>query len=199
MLPADLLAHEKARVNDRMSDPGGVRSKQAVKLQERVISIASWQARWDRSATTPGAVGRRWTHRLLPNIARWLSRPPTTFHLTQALTAHGCFRSYLTRFNRADDSYCSYCMNPDDTAEHTLFVCPRWQDERSTMVRLLRRSPHAGDVEDILCGPRPDELPDEPVARSRILDQAKTNRREFTSMVESIMASKEEDEREDQR
>eukprot|EP00102_Acyrthosiphon_pisum_P024004 XP_016661214.1 PREDICTED: uncharacterized protein LOC107884168 [Acyrthosiphon pisum] len=198
--PADLLAHERARVNDRLSDVGEIRNKQAVKLAERIITIRSWQARWDRSAAAPDSVGRRWTHRLLPDVSRWLSKPTMdlTYHLTQALTAHGCFRSYLTRFNRADDGYCTYCMCPDDTAEHTLFACPRWEDERATMVRILRRAPHAGDVEDILCGPLADELPDEPAARLRIVDQAKITRREFITMVESIMTTKEADEREDQ-
>jgi len=54
MLPADLLAHEKARVKDRLSEVGELRTKQAVKLEERKISIRSWQSRWDRSASTPG-------------------------------------------------------------------------------------------------------------------------------------------------
>lgn len=201
MPPADLLAHERARVKDRLSDVGEARSKQAVKLSEREITIRAWQARWDRSAATPDAVGRRWTHRLLPDISRWLSKPAMdlTFHLTQALTGHGCFRSYLTRFNRADDGYCTYCMDPEDTAEHTLFACPRWEDERATMARLLRRLPHAGDVEDILCGPRPEELPDEPNARSRLELQARTTRSEFLTMVEKIMTTKEADEREEQQ
>jgi len=201
MLPADLLAHERARVSDRLSDADEHRTKQAVKTREREISIASWQSRWDRAALAPGAVGRRWTHRLLPNVARWLTKPPMdlTFHLTQALTAHGCFRSYLLRFNRAEDSYCYYCMHPDDTAEHTLFDCPRWEDERSTLVRLLRRPPRPADVEEILCGPRSDDLPDDSAARLRILEQARTNRRELTGMIEAIMAAKEEDEREEQR
>lgn len=200
MLPADLLAHERARVKDRLSEAGELRPKQAVKLEERKISIRSWQSRWDRSAATPDAVGRRWTHRLLPDLARWLSKPPMdlTFHLTQVLSGHGCFRSYLRRFDRADDGYCFYCMDPDDTAEHTMFICPRWEDERASMARILRRPPHAGDVEDILCGPRPDELPDEPAARTRIADQAKINRFEFLAMVETIMTAKEEDEREEQ-
>lgn len=67
------------------------------------------------------------------------------------------------------------------------------------MVRILRRPPQAGDVEDILCGPRPDELPEEPAARwSRFADQAKTTRREFITMVETIMTTKEADEREEQ-
>jgi len=121
-----------------------------------------------------------------------------TYHMMQVLSAHGCFRSYLRRFNRADDGYCSYCLDPDDDAEHTMFVCPRWEDERAPMERILRRPPHAGDVEDILCGTRPDELPDNPAALSRIADQAKTNRREFITMVETIMTAKEADEREEQ-
>ncbi|XP_022162260.1 uncharacterized protein LOC111028033 [Myzus persicae] len=121
-----------------------------------------------------------------------------TYRLTQALSGHGCFRSYLLRFHRAEDSYCVYCMNPDDTAEHTLFACPRWEDERAVLTRILRRPPEAGDVQEILCGPQPDDLPDDPAARRRIAEQADINRREFITMVESIMNSKEEDEREEQ-
>jgi hypothetical protein len=67
------------------------------------------------------------------------------------------------------------------------------------MASLLRRPLHAGDVEEILCGPHIDELPDDLAARNRILDQARTNRREFITMVESIMTEKEEDERDEQR
>jgi len=89
-------------------------------------------------------------------------------------------------------------MDPDDTAEHTLFAYSRWEDERATMVRILRRPPHTGDVEDILCGPRPDELPDEPAARSRIADQAIITRGEFITMVETVMTTKEADERDEQ-
>lgn len=200
MLPADLLAHERARIKTRLEDVGEASTKSEIKKREREISITSWQSRWDRSAARPDAIGRRWTHRLLPDVARWLAKPTmsVTYRLTQALSGHGCFRSYLLRFHRAEDSYCVYCMNPDDTAEHTLFACPRWEDERAVLTRILRRPPEAGDVQEILCGPQPDDLPDDPAARRRIAEQADTNRREFIIMVESIMNSKEEDEREEQ-
>jgi len=58
---------------------------------------------------------------------RWLNKPPLnlTYHLSQALTGNGCFKSYFHKRDRAEDSYCVYCMDPDDTAEHTLFACPR--------------------------------------------------------------------------
>lgn len=108
MLPADFLAHE---------DPARRRGRtilNTIKKEEGIISINLWKSRWDRSAATPDVVGRRWTHRLLPDITRWLAKPEMslTYRLTQALSAHGCFRSYLHRFNRAEDSYCGYCMDP---------------------------------------------------------------------------------------
>lgn len=89
-------------------------------------------------------------------------------------------------------------MDPDDTAEHTMFSCPRWLDERSRMAEILRRPLNSSDVEEILCGPRPDELPDDSSARSRPLDQARINRQEYINMVESIMSAKETDDQEEQ-
>ena len=199
MIPADLLAHERARVRTRRED-GEPLTPAAIKREERTISIRAWQARWDRAATTPDAVGRKWTHRLIPNLARWLAKPTLvlTYHLTQALSGHGCFRSYLAKRDRAEDSYCGYCMDPDDTAEHTVFACPRWLDDRARLTDILRRPPNAGDVEDILCGPCPADLPDDTESRRRVLAQFAINRRELTAMCESILSTKEADEREEQ-
>jgi len=41
-------------------------------------------------------------------------------------------------------------------------------------------------------------MPDDPATRLRLMEQAKTNRQELITMIESIMATKEQDEREDQ-
>jgi len=194
MLPADLLATERARIRTRLDDQADETPTNTLKNQERAISIAAWQARWDRSNNA------RWTRRLIPNVSRWLAKPPLnlTYRLTQALSGHGCFKSSLYRFKRSDDSYCGYCMDPDDTAEHTLFVCPRWEDDRTRLAEILRRPPTAADVEEILCGPSTDAMPDDPATRLRLMEQAKTNRQELITMIESIMATKEQDEREDQ-
>jgi len=48
MLPADLLATERARVRVCLDDQTDDAPK-TVKNQGRIISIAAWQARWDRS------------------------------------------------------------------------------------------------------------------------------------------------------
>jgi len=193
MVPADLLANERARIRRRLDDQDDATSKQNVKHEERRISIAAWQARWNRSERA------RWTHRLLPNVSRWLSRPPfdMTIHLTQVPSGHGCFRNYLSKINRSDDSYCSYCMDPNDTAEHTVFMCPRWEDDRARMTEILRRPPNAGDVEDILCGPCLNDLPGDVTIRNRLLVQAKKTRDHLVEIIESIMSTKKEDEREE--
>jgi len=199
MMPADLLAHERARVKTRR-DEGESPTSAVIKAEDRSISIRAWQARWDRTPTVPDAVGQKWTNRLIPNISRWLAKPMLvlTYHLTQAMTGHGCFCSYLAKRNRADDSYCGYCMDPDDTAEHTEFDCPRWLDDRARLTEILSRPPNAGDVEDILCSPSLADLADDSFCRKRLISQAKTNHHELVTMIDSIMATKEEDEREDQ-
>jgi len=68
------------------------------------------------------------------------------------------------------------------------------------MVELLRRNPVAEDVQEILCRPRLQYLPPEATSQLRLLEQAKANlakKLEFVKMIESIISTKEDDERED--
>lgn len=77
--------------------------------------LQQWQTRWDRAASG------RWTHRLIPSISRWVSREhgEVDFHLTQILTGHGCFKSYLYRFKHEDDPFCTFCAKDIiEDAEH---------------------------------------------------------------------------------
>ena len=66
------------------------------------------------------------------------------------------------------------------------------------MAEILRRPPNWSDVEEILCGPLADDLPDDPSARLRLVEQARVNRQDFINMVEAIMSTKVADEREEQ-
>lgn len=66
------------------------------------------------------------------------------------------------------------------------------------MVEILQRSPVAEDVEEILCGPRLETLPDDAAAQYRVLAQSRRNRLELIVMIELILSIKENDEREDQ-
>ena len=85
-----------------------------------------WQRRWD--STVEG----RYTHRVIPNVADWTGRKYgfVTFHLTQALTGHGCFRSYLHRIGVYQSAECPECPGVDEDVEHAFFHCPRFKEER---------------------------------------------------------------------
>uniref|UniRef100_A0A2S2PN34 Retrovirus-related Pol polyprotein from type-1 retrotransposable element R1 2 n=1 Tax=Schizaphis graminum TaxID=13262 RepID=A0A2S2PN34_SCHGA len=124
-VPADLLGLERARIRSRLlADiaPGGTRSsKQAVKREERFYTVEEWQRRWEATRK------ESWTRSCIPSIARWLGRTvplvPLSFHMSQALTGHGCFKSYLYKRARAASPTCLQCMGGEDTVEHTLFEC----------------------------------------------------------------------------
>jgi hypothetical protein len=66
------------------------------------------------------------------------------------------------------------------------------------MTEIMRRSPNADDVEEILCGPLPHDLTEDTQTRRRITKQFEINRLEFIRMVETILSAKEKDEREDE-
>ncbi|XP_075210602.1 uncharacterized protein LOC142317956 [Lycorma delicatula] len=73
-----------------------------------------------------------WTKRLIPDIRPYLRREhgELTFVLTQLLSGHGSFNLY-GRKRRSSES-CLYC-GEQDTAEHTVFQCPRWEEDRMMM------------------------------------------------------------------
>jgi len=189
LIPADLLALERRRVAIRLSEADRSTTNNLIKIEERNISIRAWQNRWDRSSKG------RWTYNLIPDIARWMrSEPAATYHLTQALTGHGSFKSYLHRMCVAEDDECGYCGEPD-TAEHTLFYCIRWEDNRTKVASFLSgRPPVPADVMDLLCGPVEADERD-----VHLRDAFQRARVAFIEMVETIMATKEDDERYEQR
>ena len=93
-------------------------------------AMRAWQERWD------GTVNGAWTRRFIPNITKWVERGHGRlhFHLTQALTGHGCFRSYLKRIGRLDDDRCPACRQ-QETVEHVIVHCPRMGDLRRELMR----------------------------------------------------------------
>ncbi len=123
MIPIDILVNEARRIYETKRRSSSV--GQDIQAIERVKSMQSWQERWDT------AVKGRWTHRLIPLIEPWLKRKhgEVNYHLTQFLTGHGGYRSYLQRFGHDDTSLCPSCNKVEDP-EHVLFECPRFEAER---------------------------------------------------------------------
>ena len=45
--------------------------------------------------------------------------------MTQFLSGHGLFCSYLFRIEKMNSAECVYCSGKEDTPEHTFFECDR--------------------------------------------------------------------------
>lgn len=99
------------------------------KKEKREETIRKWQRKWN--ATRKG----KWTRTLIPDLRRWTARNgEVSFHLTQAMSGHGCFNAYLHKMGKRASPRCFYCKNPKDDAEHTIFECREGEDiRRSTL------------------------------------------------------------------
>lgn len=106
------------------------RSRRGIRKTARLHSMSRWQQEWD--TTEKG----RWTHRLIPDVSRWVSRKhgEINFHLTQFLSGHGCFRKYLHKFGHAESPLCPECGNLEETPEHVVFSCPRFETARNVII-----------------------------------------------------------------
>lgn len=121
VIPVALLAQERKRLYIRKRRTGEVGT-----ANERDATLAEWQRLWETEARG------RWTARLIPRLGPWISRKhgEVDYYLTQFLTGHGYFRSYLHRMGKMDSGVCLYCANETDDAYHTFFLCRKWAERR---------------------------------------------------------------------
>lgn len=120
--PINLLISERERLYHR--EDGNVESR---KIIEREVTLESWQQSWILNGDKA-----RWTKKIIPNLVIWTkcAHRKTDHYLTQALSGHGCFGTYLLRIGKKNNDTCFYCPE-SDSPEHTLFQCDRWQDKRN--------------------------------------------------------------------
>ncbi|KAI5751823.1 hypothetical protein M8J77_011204 [Diaphorina citri] len=126
VIPIDLILEERAITFQKSKED---------KERQRENTIQKWQARW--SGSTKGA----WTRKLIPEIKPWLERRhgEVGYYITQLLSGHGNFQYYKHRFKINEDPICMYCSD-EDTAEHTLFHCVRWESEREQLEHQINSS-----------------------------------------------------------
>lgn len=125
MMPIDILARKEKYLSElQVSSQSGL-----VNENVRTSCITEWQTRW--STSTKG----RWTFTLIPNVDDWCNRKHgfLNFYLTQFLSGHGCFRSYLHRFGHENSPHCPYCVVSVEDPEHVFFVCPRFDLQRTNL------------------------------------------------------------------
>lgn len=125
-------------------------SKKASGVSERPShreqSLIDWQTDWDRSKKG------EWTHRLIPRIKPWLERTQgeIDYYLTQFLSGHGGFGKYLHRIGKVDSPLCIVCRE-EETPEHVLFKCMRFDEERRMMYLHINPSTKAENLIDNMC------------------------------------------------
>lgn len=107
-------------IEERRERYMGIPKDEAKKAQ-----LEKWQSRWEQTDTG------RWTYEVIPDIERWINRKhgELDYHMTQAVSGHGCFNKYLHKFGKRNSPDCTYCSEEDD-ARHTLFECIRWEEQR---------------------------------------------------------------------
>lgn len=123
--------------------------------------------------------GKRICEAIIPIMEEWLDRKEKglTYHMTQIISGHGCFNVYLKRIGKEESATCSYCMDGEDDAQHTLEICTHWNEEREELKRTLG----SGDL-------RIDNI-----MKQIVRDQRKWD--EFRDFCGKVMRRKEEDEK----
>ena len=127
-VPIDLLAKERrkrwlARQENAENTRGEIRQQ----------TLCEWQHRWDSE------LRGRWTAKIIRNIPLWTERKfgEVNFYLTQFLSGHGYFCKYLYRMGKINSAACIYGDADEDDAEHTVFCCMKYENERSEVTRKL--------------------------------------------------------------
>jgi len=114
----------------------GLKRKREIIREEKAITYRKWR----RYLEGESQAGRRTLEAVLPVWESWLGRKHgmMSFHLTQLLTGHGVFYTYLKRIQKADSDSCPHCnQNLQDSMEHTLIQCEAWREQRVSLISKL--------------------------------------------------------------
>lgn len=100
------------------------------------------------------SVDGAWTKRLVPNVEAWCNRRhgELEFHMTQVMSGHGCFGTYLQRIRKEATSSCHHCVCLVDDAAHTLLECPAWDAERAAMNATIKAQLRADNFSEVILG-----------------------------------------------
>lgn len=127
--PIDILAKEQANVYKQRANNDET-SRNRLRDIEKERTMVNWQSRWENSPKG------RWTYRLIPCIKTWVNRKhgEVNYNITQFLTGHGGYRSYLYRFGHDSSPRCPQCTQEDESVEHVTFKCPRFDIPRARLM-----------------------------------------------------------------
>lgn len=171
MIPVHLLAKERQKMYIHIKE-----GQEVSKQEQRANTYKEWQQEWDQA--TKG----RWTYRLIKDVEKWSTRGfgNTDFHLTQMITGHGCFGSYLYKYKKRLSPEGVDCKAVVDSAEHMIFVCDRWWEKRRDLEVKIE-----GDFEA-------DSI-------IQLMLRSRSNWKAVKAFVGDVLKTKEEEERQAQR
>ncbi|CAH2233980.1 jg20059 [Pararge aegeria aegeria] len=117
LIPIERLALERTR---------RYRKDKNTPEEERKRTLIEWEAEW--RSRGKGA----WTRELIPNLKEWMERKHGEVDrwLTQVLSGHGVFNTYLHTIGKAISDECPYC-GENDTPQHAIFECRMFERERN--------------------------------------------------------------------
>lgn len=138
--PLYLLASKQRRIYTRCKGLALLGELTAEKKKEiRDSAKLLLRRQWYAHLSNPNLPGARVRTYILPIFNEWLDRKhgSLTHHLTQLITGHGSFGVFLARIGKIRSATCPYCREEEDSSQHTLQVCVRWEEERETLRKSL--------------------------------------------------------------
>ncbi|XP_049885101.1 uncharacterized protein LOC126380041 [Pectinophora gossypiella] len=136
-LDAEVLAEVYVRCAEAKEQQDGLDFEDLARWRKR--AQRSLLRRWRQRLEEPCA-GLRTVAAVRPVLKEWVNRRhgSLTFRLVQILSGHGSFGRYLCHIaGREPLAVCHHCACNDDTADHTLGVCPEWAQQRAALASVV--------------------------------------------------------------
>lgn len=153
-LPIELMVEEKIKVYEMKKNKKTVEEEDGRENEEETMRreinesekseedikqemIEKWKLKWQMEVNKG-----QWTKRLIPDIEEWIKRKhgKLTYEISQFLTGHGSFGSYLFKIKKTRNENCIYCRSPKDNPEHAMFQCTRFLEQRRTCIEQIKKT-----------------------------------------------------------
>lgn len=140
--PFSLLVDTRIRIYHRIDDLKRediltVRAAREVRNEE----FSQMREEWRGYLSRPNLAGTRTLEAVRPHLDSWLDKKHgnLTYRMTQLLTGHRCFSTFLYRIKKSPSVVCFHCSNQIDSAEHMLAECEAWRAERADLQEAIGR------------------------------------------------------------
>ncbi|RVE41577.1 hypothetical protein evm_013770 [Chilo suppressalis] len=138
VLAAAYRVRTDAQDNDRRLAP---RERASALEEAKIEAFRTWfeeLVEQRGSASVSGTLSRT-LEAMQAFLTTWADRRhgSLSYHLVQVLSGHGSFGRYLHRIGREPTPECHHCDAAEDTAQHTLEVCPGFSQRRQELTAII--------------------------------------------------------------